>query len=287
MPEPADRQDRKTNPDQAELWNGPAGNAWVEMQNVLDEMLAPYGSLVVEHALRAGASRVLDIGCGAGATTLLAARALGQSGGSSVGADISAPLIEVARKRALQEGLPNTEFVRADAQTYAFEARSFDAVISRFGVMFFDDPVAAFANIRKATRSDAALAFVSWRSPAENPFMTAASRAAAPLLPNLRPPDPNAPGQFGFADPERVRGILESSGWKNIELRPVDVPSSVRKRDLFSYITKLGPVGMALTEADEETRAKVTAVVHKAFEPFIQGDSARFTAACWLVTARS
>jgi SAM-dependent methyltransferase len=287
MPEPGNRQDSKPNPDQAELWNGPAGNAWVEMQNVLDEMLAPYGTLVVDHALNAGASRVLDIGCGAGATTVLAAKRLGARGGASLGADISAPLIEVATKRARAEGLTNAEFVLADAQTHAFEAQSFDAVISRFGVMFFDDPVAAFANIRRAARSDASLAFVSWRSPAENPFMTAASRAAAPLLPNLRAPDPNAPGQFGFADPEKVRGILQSSGWKSVELRPVDVPSSVRKADLFAYITKLGPVGMALTEADEDTRAKVTAVVHKAFEPFIQGDAARFTAACWLVTARA
>jgi SAM-dependent methyltransferase len=278
---------RQANPDQAELWNGPAGAAWVEMQNLLDEMLAPFGSLLIEHGVHDGTSRVLDIGCGAGATTLLAARKLRQAG-SCLGADISAPLIEVARKRARREGFDHVEFVEADAQTYAFERNRFDSIISRFGVMFFEDPVAAFANIRQAATNNALLTCIAWRSPAENPFMTAASRAAAPILPDLRAPDPNAPGQFGFADPERVRRILASSGWKNIDLRPVDVDSSVAKRDLLSYIMKMGPVGLALRDAsvDEETRARVTAAVHAAFEPFIQGDVARFKAACWLVSAR-
>jgi hypothetical protein len=118
--------------------------------------------------------------------------------------------------------------------------------------------------------------------------MTAASRAAAPILPNLPAPDPNAPGQFGFADPRRVRRILEASGWKHIDLSPIDVDSSVAKRDLLSYVTKLGPVGLALRDAsvDEETRARTTAAVHAAFEPFVQGDVARFKAACWLASAR-
>jgi len=273
------------NQDQSELWNGPSGAVWVEMQNLLDEMLAPFGSLLIEHAVREGTLRVLDIGCGAGATTLMAAKRLGERS-SCLGVDISAPLVEVARNRARQEGLGNVEFVRADAQTHAFEPRSFDAIISRFGVMFFDDPLAAFANIRKAAKENGLLAFIAWRSPAENPFMTAAARAAAPILPDLRAPDPNAPGQFAFADGERVRGILASSGWKDVEIQPIDIACSVARSDLLEYVTKLGPVGVALREADEDTRARTTAAVRAAFEPFIQGDTARFNAACWLVSAR-
>lgn len=277
---------REANPDQAELWNGPSGCAWVEMQAVLDEMLAPFGALLLEQAVKEGIRRVLDVGCGAGATTLLAAKLIGQAG-ACLGADISAPLLEVARKRALQEKLGNAQFVQADAQTHAFEPDSFDCVISRFGVMFFDDPVAAFTNIRRAARSDARMTFVAWRSPAENPFMTTAARAAAPFLPTLRAPDPNAPGQFAFADPEKVRRILEVSGWKKLELLPVDVPSTVAKGDLLNYVTRLGPVGLALKDADDETRARTTAAVRAAFDPFIQDGAARFSAACWLVNARA
>jgi SAM-dependent methyltransferase len=276
----------RANQDQATLWNEGSGQAWVELQALLDRLLEPFATLLIEHGLDDGTRRVLDVGCGAGATTLAAARRVGQQG-LAVGVDISAPLIEAAKKRALQDKAGNAQFVNADAQTHAFEPQRFDAVISRFGVMFFDDPVGAFTNIRRATRSDGRLAFIAWRSPAENPFMTTGARAAAPLLPPMPTPDPNAPGQFALADADRVRGILEDSGWSRIEVRPIDIPAAVAKQDLFVFVTKLGPVGAALREADPPTRERVTAAVRAAFEPFIQNDEARFNAACWLVTARA
>src|SRR5262249_54018351 len=157
-------------------------------------------------------SRVLDVGCGAGATTFAMARRLGAAG-RCVGVDISEPLLTAAKAHASTKGARNADFLHADAQTHRFEPESFDAVISGFGVMFFEDPEVAFANLRRATRDSGKLAFVAWRSPAENPFMIAARRAAEPLLPNMPAADPNAPGQFAFADGERVRGILERSGW--------------------------------------------------------------------------
>jgi SAM-dependent methyltransferase len=276
----------QANADQAALWNGASGQTWVEMQRVMDEILAPFEKILLEHALQDDTRRVLDVGCGAGATTLATARLLGQDG-QCLGVDISAALIDAAKARAVKERIDRARFVQADAQTHAFEWNCFDAVISRFGVMFFDDPVSAFINIRSAARSNAMLAFVSWRSPAENPFMTAAARAAAPFLPSLQPPDPNGPGQFGFADKDRVRHILEASGWKSIDVRPVDVPVSVAKQDLMTYVTRLGPVGLALKEVDEETRERTTKAVRAAFSPFIQGDAARFNAACWVVKARA
>jgi SAM-dependent methyltransferase len=274
------------NPDQAALWNGPAGQTWVELQSLLDEMLAPFGRLLIDEGLTASMRRVLDVGCGAGSTSLAVARRVG-AGGRCIGVDISATLLELARKRAREEGIDNATFLHADAQTHPFEPNSFDAVISRFGVMFFDDPVTAFTNIRHGAQSGAMLTFIAWRSPAENPFMTAAARAAAPFLPALPTPDPNAPGQFGFADADRVRGILQTSGWSNIDIRASDVPSSVTQQDLRTYITRMGPVGLALKDVDEETRAKATAAVHGAFDSFIEEGVARFTAACWLVRARA
>src|SRR5689334_9958588 len=137
------------NKDQVTMWNEGSGRAWVELQGPLDAMLAPVGTLLLEHGLRDDTRRVLDVGCGFGSTTFAAARRIGRAG-SCVGVDVSAPLLELATKRAREEHFDNVTFVRADAQTHAFEANTFDAVISRFGVMFFDDPTAAFANIKRA-----------------------------------------------------------------------------------------------------------------------------------------
>ena len=179
---------RQSNRDQAALWNEASGRTWVEMQHVLDRMLAPFAPLLVD-GVPADSARVLDVGCGAGATTLAMARRLGPRG-HCLGVDISAPLVAAARARAVTDGVVSAEFLEADAQTHRCDPGSCDAVISRFGVMFFDDPVAAFANLRGAARRGAPLTFVAWRSPAENAFLTLAGRAAAPLLPGLRAPDP-------------------------------------------------------------------------------------------------
>ncbi|ACG77764.1 ubiquinone/menaquinone biosynthesis methyltransferase ubiE [Phenylobacterium zucineum HLK1] len=274
------------NRDQAVLWNEANGRTWVELQSVLDRMLAPFASIVVDEAFPGAGGRVTDIGCGAGATTLAMARRLGP-GGLALGVDISGPLVAAAAERARAERLENAAFVQADAQTYAFDEAGFDAVMSRFGVMFFEDPEAAFANIRRGVRSGGKLAFVAWRSPAENPFMTTAMRAAAPFLPPLPTPEPGAPGQFGFADGERVRRILEASGWTGVEVRPIDVPASVAEADLKTYVARMGPVGAAMRELPEADRARIVEALQTAYAPFIEDGEARFTAACWLVTARA
>jgi SAM-dependent methyltransferase len=274
------------NRDEAARWNEVSGPIWVEMQDVLNRMFAPFEAQLIEEAFPREGGRVLDIGCGAGATTLAMARRLGPTG-ICLGVDISAPLVAAAKARAAAEGLVSAAFVQADAQIYPFEPASFDAVISRFGVMFFDDSEAAFANIRRAARHGAKLTFVAWRSPAENPFMTTGSRAAAPLLANLPAPNPEAPGQFAFANADKVRRILDASGYNDIEVRPIDVPSSVAENDLLAYATKLGPVGMALRDADERTRARTAEALRVAFVPYIENGAARYTAACWLVSARA
>lgn len=270
--------------DQAELWNGPAARAWVDQQEMLDRVLKPVADRLKETVEAARPARLLDVGCGTGTTTLEAARLLG-SAGRCVGVDISGPMLAAARTRADREGLA-AEFLQADAQTHAFEPGDFDMLISRFGVMFFGDPVAAFANLGKATQQGGRLAFVAWRGAAENPFMTAAERAAAPLLPGLPPRRPDAPGQFAFADPERVGGILREGGWDAIDIRPVDFACSLPEAELQTYVTRMGPVGMALAGADPETRTRIVDAVMPAFAPFVIGSEVRFTAACWEVSAR-
>jgi ubiquinone/menaquinone biosynthesis C-methylase UbiE len=270
--------------EQLALWNGPGGHAWVDMQATLDRVLAPYEAMLVDAVVQDSHSAVLDVGCGTGSTTLAIARRLGDKG-RAVGIDISEPMLALARTRAQKERVAAT-FISANAQTYAFELESFDMIVSRFGVMFFDDPVRAFTNLRGAMRKGGALQFITWRSPAENPFMTTAERAAAPLLPNMPPRRPDGPGQFAFADERRVRSILEESGWREIGIEPVDVPCTLPEQDLNLYLTRLGPVGMFLKDADEATRARVSKAVRAAFDPFVHGSEVRFTGACWRLSAR-
>ena len=274
-----------TDVNQAALWNGHAGHAWVASQTALDQMFQPLEDQLVEAVSTQRAQHVLDVGCGTGSTTLAIARQLGANG-SCLGIDISAPMLQTARERAQREPTP-ARFVCADAQTYAFQPAAFDMIVSRLGVMFFDDPVAAFTNLRGAARDGAALCFIAWRGPADNPFMTAAERAAAPLLPNLPPRKPGAPGQFAFADRSRVTCTLAASGWTDIDIQPVDVACTLPERELVPYLSRLGPVGLELQEADSQTRARVIDAMRTAFEPYVHGAEVRFTAACWIARARA
>ncbi|MFJ4243931.1 class I SAM-dependent methyltransferase [Streptomyces iakyrus] len=273
---------RRTDDEQAARWNGPAGNAWVDLQELLDGMFRPFEELLVDAVAAEHAGSVLDVGCGTGGIT----RAIARRAGHCVGVDVSGPMIEAARAHAEREGVP-ASFIQADAQEYAFEPGAFDAVVSRFGVMFFNDPVRAFGNLRSTVRDGAGLRCVVWRGPEENPFMTTAERAAAPFLPELPARRPDQPGQFAFADPERVHRILTESGWAGIDIQPVDVVCALPEKDLVTYFTRLGPLGMVLPGADERTRAEIVETVRPAFDPFVQGTEVRYTAACWMVSARA
>jgi SAM-dependent methyltransferase len=275
----------QTYDEQAALWNGAAGRAWVEAQPSLDRMFKPLEDLLVDAVFAGSGRRVLDVGCGAGSTTLAVARLLGAKG-RCTGIDVSEPMIAAARARAERDNTP-AHFIRADAQTRVFEPASADMIISRFGVMFFDDPVRAFANLRRAASDDAGLCFIAWRSAAANPFMTTAERAAAPFLPNIPARRPGGTGQFAFADQGRVQTILEASGWGEIEIRPIDVACTLPEKELVPCLGRVGPVGLALQEADERTRRHVIETVRPAFDPYVHGSDVRFTAACWMVSARA
>lgn len=271
------------NADMAAAWNGVSGQAWVDEQQLLDRTYESIENLLAQEAAAMGARSVLDIGCGSGATTLALARSLGDHG-QATGIDISEPLIAVARARAQREG-SRARFIRADAQTHAFEPAGFDLAVSRFGVMFFEDPVAAFANLHRATSTNGRLCLVVFRAISENPFMTTAERAAAPLVANLPPRKPNAPGQFAFADAARVRRILEDAGWSQVGFTPIDVDCRFPAADLERFFTRLGPLGQVLRDTEEPTRQSVIREVRAAFEPYVRGDEVRFTSACWKISA--
>ncbi len=271
--------------EQAARWNGVAGHAWVEAQELLDGMYEPIEKLLVEAVAAGSASRVLDVGCGTGGTTLAVARRLGLTGGC-VGIDISEPMIAAARSRAERERSP-ARFICANAQDHAFEPASFEMIISRFGVMFFADFVRAFANLRRAAQENCELRVVVWRSASENPFMTTAERVAAPILPTIPPRRPDGPGQFALADERRLQHILRESGWAEIDVRPVDLACTFPEKDLVRYLTRLGPLGLILHDVNDETRARVVETVRPAFDPYVRGAEVRFTLACWTVGARA
>jgi SAM-dependent methyltransferase len=250
----------------------------------MDRVLEPMARLLLDTDFT-GAERALDVGCGTGGTTIALARRLGGAG-QAVGIDISAPMIEAARSHAKREGSTAT-FIRGDAQSYGFEPASFDRILSRFGVMFFDDPVLAFTNLRRAATGGAELRFITWRGPEENGFMTTAERAAAPLLPHIPPRLPDAPGQFAFADARRVRRILEDSDWKEVDAQAVDTACTFPESELVRYFTRFGPLGRVLHEVGDSRRTQIVETVRSAFDPYVRGADVCFTAALWLVVARA
>jgi SAM-dependent methyltransferase len=274
-----------TENEQQRLWNGTAGQGWVAAQHVLDDLFRPLEDLLLETVPAGLDGALLDVGCGTGATTLAAARR-GGPGLHCTGIDISAPMLDLARTRAAEGGI-DADFVCADAQGHDFGDAAYRRIISRFGVMFFDDSVRAFANLRGACAGDGSMRFIAWRSPAENPFMTTAERAAAPFLPGLPKRDPGAPGQFAFAERDRVAGILAESGWSGVGIGPIDVDCTFPEAELVGYFTRLGPLAAILPQLDAGVRADLLRAVRAGFEPFVDGDMVRFTAACWLVDARA
>jgi SAM-dependent methyltransferase len=270
------------NADQIAYWNAGAGPIWVALQETLDRQLHGLGLAAIDALKPRAGERLIDIGCGCGDTTLELARRVGPAG-SVLGVDISAPMLDVARERAEAAGLAQAAFERADAQTAAFEPA--DGAFSRFGVMFFADPPAAFANIRRALKPGGRIAFVCWRSVAENPWITAPMAAAAHLLPPPTPPTPGAPGPFAFADPDHLRGVLSAGGFQAINIEPCD--QKIGWADVDTAVRaalNVGPLGAVLREnlaLVEPVRAAVRdALAARADDTGVHMDSAS-----WIVLA--
>jgi SAM-dependent methyltransferase len=199
-----------------------------------------------------------------------------------------------ARERAAEAGLEDLEFVQADAQTHDFGAAAFDAVVSRFGVMFFETPERAFGNLRRALSARGRLAFVCWQSLGRNPWMAAPLAAVARHLPSLPPPpDPNAPGPFAFADPERVRGILEGGGFEAVRIESLEgtlsVGGATSAEEAGAFVIEMGPAGRALREmgADEALRRRAAEDAARALEPWVGDDGVAVPYAAWRVTGRA
>jgi len=276
---------QSSNAQQIEYWNGPTGAKWAALQERIDHFLGTITDSAFVFAAPASGERALDVGCGCGTTTLRLALQLAPGGGAT-GIDISAPMLSVARARAAAQNA-DVAFLEADASSFAFQP-VFDLVFSRFGVMFFADPAAAFANMRNALSPDGRLAFVCWRSAKDNAWATVPMAAAKDHLPPQEPADPLAPGPFALADEARLRTILKDAGYRDIEIEKFDghVNMGETIEDAVTQSLAVGPLSRAAADMDEAARRNIGKAVAQALASFQSPIGITLPAACWLVRAR-
>ena len=274
------------NADQLAFWNGPGGHTWVARQEHTDVILAPMAEALLAFAAPRTGERVLDVGCGCGATTLEFARAVGPAGRVAA-LDISGPMLAEGQARAEAAGIANVDWRQADAATAALDG--FDLLTSAFGVMFFGDPVAAFANMCRAACPGARMAFVCWRPLAENPWMQVPMNAVSRQLPPRPKPIPNAPGMFAFADPERVSEVLTAAGWAPPRLDKLDLDLDIAAgRGLEEAVvqsTQIGAVNSWLRNQPAEVVSVAIASLREALAAHLHGASVRLPGAMWLVSS--
>jgi SAM-dependent methyltransferase len=269
-----------------EFWNGPGADRWVGEQARYDAMLDPLTAPLVELVGREPESTLLDVGCGCGSLSLsLAGGRHGQ--GTVTGIDLSAPMLDLARRRATAAGIDHVDFVLGDAQSHAFDVEAYDTVVSRFGVMFFDDPVAAFSNLARATRRDGRLRCVVWQSALDNEWVTVPFSIASRFI-EIPPPD-DSPGPWALADPDRVRGILTDAGWRLDEVDAIDGHLAVGGQSSYAaaveFAVDQGPMARMLAEADQPTVDTIRAAFDEELAPFYDGEALRLRYAAWLVEA--
>ncbi|HET6522136.1 MAG TPA: methyltransferase domain-containing protein [Geminicoccaceae bacterium] len=278
------------NADQAEFWNSAAGEEWVASQEALDARLGPLTDLLIERAAVAAGERVIDIGCGTGTTTLRLAGLVGP-GGAVLGVDISAPMLAAAERRIARSGRTNVRLLRADAQTHPFEPEVHDLLFSRFGVMFFSDPVAAFRNLLAALRSAAGrLCFICWAPLDANPWFALPLAAAVRRLGPPEPRPPRAPGPLAFSDAAYVEEILTGAGFGKIAIERVDtvVPGARTAAEEAAFACEHGPAARLIgaRAPDGATLGAIVAEIAAAFQPYETDAGVRMPASVFYVGAR-
>ncbi|KUJ67841.1 methyltransferase [Streptomyces albus subsp. albus] len=273
---------RIVNTHQAEAWNGYEGEHWAAYPDRYDAVNSGFNEPLLTAARIGGRDRVLDIGCGNGQLTRLAARRAPE--GRTLGVDLSAPMLATARARAAAESLPQLDFVQDDAQTRAFPEGGFDLALSRFGIMFFADPVAAFGNIRRALRPGGRLAFLAMTGLAGTE-LGGVLAAMAPYLP--QPGGPDGTGPTSFADPDRIDQVLTDAGFDRIAVREVaaDQVWGRDTEDAAAFLGEFGPVAFHLEQAGPEAAARARKALTEALRPFAGPGGVRTRSTAWLVTA--
>lgn len=273
-------------------WQDRAGRAWAELSDATDEQLEPLGRLALDRLAPAAGERVLDVGCGCGQTVLQLARAVGPAG-QVLGVDISDVMLARAHERVVAAAARQVTLLRADAATHRFAPASVDAIYSRFGVMFFDDPGAAFANLRAALAPAGRLSFVCWQAQDVNPWSLIPLRAARSVLPNapLPPPLEGGPGPFSLADRQVINDLLATAGFHAIDIAPRATPVHIGAAHTLDaatdYLMRIGPAARLAGANDAATHPAMRAAIAHALAPFAGETGVWLDAAVWLVTARA
>ena len=273
--------------EQLQYWDGAGGQRWVAQQDRRDLTLRDFAKPALDKAQVRPGEAVLDVGCGCGETSALLAQAVGPQG-KVVAVDVSSPIL--AEARAQLAAFDNVETILADAATYPLPAGAFDLMFSRFGVMFFGDPTAAFAHIRRALKPDGRLVFACWRSPGENGWMTAPFDAVTHLLPPTHPPAPETPGPLSFGDPARVTRKLTAAGFTAPRFdkvdKTMDLAAGEGVQGAVRSATEMGPVARVLDSVGQEVRAQVAEALAAYFEPMLKDGEVNLPAGIWIVSAR-
>lgn len=281
------------NADQIKFWNGAGGEQWAKNQEAMDANLKPFAEAALQLASAQSGEKALDIGCGCGDTTLFLSDRVGLDG-HAAGLDISEPMIARAKERAAAVetmGLPCPRFIVGDASAYEFRAASYDLLFSRFGVMFFADPVAAFTNMRGALRSGGRTAFVCWQPMALNDFFLVPTAAALTVLPAPEAPVPNAPGPFAFGDADRLNMILKDAGFADISIEGLELDMEVGKgrsiEEAGEELVRSGPLGRMVADISDDQRKAVTNAVIEALGAHSKGGKVHLGTRTWLVSAQN
>lgn len=274
---------------QIEFWNGAHGVSWAQYADIVDVMFGDITDAVLDAAAIGTGDKVLDLGCGNGGTTLAAAGRVTPVG-SVTAVDVSAPMIERAKARSAAAGLTNVTYILGDAAAYPFAAQSFDALISRLGAMFFEDPESAFRNMIPALVPGARVALGVWRGPRENLWAMGPVAAAREFLEMPPRPGPEDPGPFSFADPDRVKKVLGAAGLLDIDLAPLDfqIPLGRTLDEALNFVMEMGPLSAPLGTVTGDSRDKAIAAITGVLKDN-QGDDGvvRLAGACWIVTGRA
>jgi SAM-dependent methyltransferase len=272
------------NTEQIEHWDGAGGDKWVELAAEYDRLNRAYGERIVERLVPQAGERVLDIGCGNGALALAVAPRVAEV----VGLDISGPLLADAARRAADAGLDNVRFEKGDAQVHALPDASFDAAVSRFGVMFFEDTAAAFANIARMVRPGGRFVFTCWQQLFANEWLMvpAAAALAHVPMPEMGPPD--APGPFALADADRLRSLLEGAGFADVAIEdaPASLPLGDSVEAAVAFLSRTEIANVMMQGIDEATVQRAWDSVRQALAPFAGPDGVALGGAAWLVHAR-
>lgn len=274
------------NEDQRQRWNGIDGEYWITNQDRLDRTLAPVTGPLLEFAAPCAGSTVIDVGCGCGATTVEIARAVGPSG-RVVGIDVSSGMLAVAAERL--RPFPNAACLLGDAAELPLSNVAAELIVSRFGVMFFGDPVAAFANLRTGLTAGGRLRFACWRPIGENPWLQIPLHAVYEHAPRLPKPDPEEPGPFAFADPARVTRVLTAAGFTAPSFTPLDIEMDIAAggtlEDAAIQSSSMGPAKRALADQSDDIRDAALESIRRALRPYVSEAGVKLPAAVWLVAA--